>query len=194
MKLLLPFVLVAALCALFGCAGSVPSSCASATPDKLANCAYRAAVMEENPYYCYSIQDAEQRATCIRDVGNAEVKKKLQTATAQEQEQIFNSPSSPSQNPSQNTPAPESQPAPEVQPVVVQVSDCQNATGREKDGCIRDKAVASQDLSQCPLISDPSLRDSCISKIARMTKDLSACGSLPSEDDRALCNLYAQGN
>lgn len=84
MKFAVPAILVAATIILYGCISvSPPQSCAPLPSEQKALCTYREAVSAQNPYACYSIADAKDRETCLKDaIDPAAAKKLSRTAKA----------------------------------------------------------------------------------------------------------------
>jgi len=169
---------------LFGCIGdSRPSACSNVAPSKLANCIYINAVSEQNPFYCYSISDSAQRATCLKDAADPSMKKALERSLPEQRESIFNE----QQEPEEAPPAPPSKPP--AKPSV----PCDYANLTQKDSCIKDMATNKSAISNCEQIQAQTIREHCISEIAQKTKSPSSCSALTVETNRNLCNLYSQG-
>jgi len=191
MKLLVALIL-SALVLLSGCAQrTIPNACQSTPQEKLANCVYVNAVLEQNPYYCYSLTNMEQRRTCLHDAAEPAMKTALERASPPERETIFYAP------PSDEQPyyvAPVSQSPQQPEKTAVVPAQCDSYSGTAKDDCLFAAAIAQLDMPACSAISDSALRKSCISDVARKTKDIASCDTLASPDDANLCKLYARGD
>lgn len=164
---------------------SPPQSCASVPQEKFANCVYTAAVLEQNPLYCYSLPDLEKRATCMKHATDPAMRKVLQKAEPAEREAIFAVPAA------NETPAPAPQ-QPADNPAAL-ARACDSFSGQEKDTCLKSAAVDSLFITVCDYVADPSTKVSCIAEVARRTKDLDSCKTLAEEESRNLCRLYAMG-
>lgn len=189
MKLLFALALSALL--LYGCAQrTIPSACQGVAQERLANCVYVNSVLEQNPYYCYSLQDLVQRKTCMHDATEPSMKKALERASAEERDSIFGPAKPVVQSPPVNATPPQEPEQLPVQPA----GPCDVKVGKDKDSCIKASAVAALDISACTGVFDPSVHQSCISDIARKTKNISSCALLLTTDDVNLCKLYARGD
>ncbi len=187
MKYLIAAFAILLLVFSYGCTqGSVPSHCKSLPEDRLANCIYNQAVMDQNPFYCYSIANIEQRSICIGDASSPTAKATLEKAASKQRNAIFMEEEEPQALP---TPAPSTSPEPEPQQ-----GSCAAKSGEEKDRCFKSQAVQESDLKVCEQITDSTTRESCISEIAIKTKDLDSCKELSDGDDQNLCNLYVKGD
>ena len=188
MKLAAAALILCALILLSGCASrTIPSACQAAKQGMLANCVYVNSVLEQNPYYCYSIADLEQRKTCLRDASEPSMKSAIERAPQAEKDSIFAPPQLP---PSyvEVPPAP-----PQEKPAPIKPGECNSKTGAEKDACLKAAAISNLDMAACRWISDAAVRKACISDVARKTKDISSCSLLNSTDDINLCKVYAKG-
>ncbi len=166
---------------LFGCiSSSVPSDCASVPSARLANCIYNYAVGAQDPFACYSIQNAEQRQTCLSDAANPAMQKALTRALQSQRETIFIE----QQN---NT-----QPAPAIAPQPP-ATECGSQNGTGKDVCIRNLSFNSSNVLLCQGIFNSSIRRGCIIDVARTTKNLPACDSLPNQTEQEICRAFAKG-
>ncbi len=174
------------LIVLFGCLQpSLPESCAGVAKSKLANCVYVGAVSEQNPFYCYSLSDIEQRKTCLQDAADPAMKKALQRALPSQRDAIFET------EDNELPPTP-----PNVQPKPVPMlpsGSCDSADASEKDSCLVSAAISQSDMSLCGMVFDLKARQMCISDLARKTKNISACDVLEDENDQLLCRGYAKG-
>ncbi|MEM2138046.1 MAG: hypothetical protein QW568_03075 [Candidatus Anstonellaceae archaeon] len=169
---------------LFGCIGdSRPSACAGVPASKLANCVYINAVSEQNPFYCYSIPDSAQRATCLKDAADPSMKKALERSLPEQRNSIFGQPEAPEEQP----------PAPPAKPPAKPSVPCDYANLTQRDSCIKDMAANKSAISNCEQIQTQTIREHCISEIAQKTKNPSSCNALAVESNRNLCNLYSQG-
>lgn len=165
----------------FGCVqSSAPSSCSGVASEKLAECVHVQAVLEQNPFYCYSIEDKALRASCMRAATDPIAKKQLENAQRQ------TVPRQDSAQPAQ-TAAPaqqQEQPAP---------TPCNGMAGAQLDECIRANSVKEGNLLGCEAISDSAARKACLSQIAFSKKDVEICNSLAAGEDQDICRLYAKG-
>lgn len=175
---------LSALLALFsaGCVQtSAPPQCAdNASQPEAEQCTYKAAVMEQNPFYCYSISDPELRSDCMKHASDPAMKKRLERLTPQ-----------PAQPQQPQRPADEPPPSP---PQDGNESACSNLTGIPRDECLLEAASSQDDLAGCMLVSDVSARQVCISRVAQSTKDLAACDTISDASDAEVCRAYASGN
>lgn len=73
-----------------------------------------------------------------------------------------------------------------------QPQDCNSIVGAGKDDCLRSNAVQNRDLAGCEAVSDATMRQSCITEIAKMVRNPSICAELSDKNDIDLCNLYAK--
>ena len=92
--------------ALSGCISQL-SNCGSAPPAKLSECIYTDAVMNQDPFSCYSIPDFNQRAKCIKDASDPNVRTQIQHALPGQAGPVFTEP--PPSNasvPAQQAPSP----------------------------------------------------------------------------------------
>jgi len=151
----------------------------------MANCIYINAVLEQNPFHCYSIEDLNQRGICMKHAADPAMRKAVQNARAQDLYLIFAQPSPEPHTP----PSPPQPPANKTEPE----EGCLSKIGNEKDSCFKAEAVASKSIISCEKIADASLRSACIAEVAKSTKDLESCKTLAEEENRNLCRLYAKG-
>ena len=78
MKFLLAALIAASIIFLFGCVQvSPPESCASLSATDQPGCIYYSAVMNQDPYACYAIQDKAQRTVCLKDAIDPNAKKAI---------------------------------------------------------------------------------------------------------------------
>ncbi len=170
---------------LCGCASrAVPNACQSVSQGALANCVYVNSVLEQNPYYCYSIENLEQRKTCMQDASSPTMRTALQRASPEEQKSIFISAQPPPQDYSQSPPS---------RPPAAPQQGCGAKAGAERDACFKAEAISTLKISTCDQIPTASARQSCISDVARKTKDIESCSALKSSEDANLCKFYAKG-
>jgi len=169
---------------LFGCAqASFPEVCRSVSASKMANCIYVNAVLEQNPFHCYSIEDLNQRGTCMKHATDPAMRKAVQNAQAQDLDAIFAEPKAePAQAPAASANITEPGNAP-----------CTSMTGLAKDNCFKTEAINSKSIVSCEKVADGSLRSACIAEVAKKTKDIESCKTLTDEESRSLCRLYAKG-
>ncbi|MCX8197686.1 MAG: hypothetical protein N3F07_00615 [Candidatus Micrarchaeota archaeon] len=166
----------------FGCVQlSLPEECRSLPQSKQAECIYRKAVLEQNPSFCYLMDDIAKRAACLKHATDASAKRQLQNVPAEE-----SLPDEPEQPPA-------AEPAPQQQPPQKEQEGCAAKFGEEKDSCIRDLALASKDILVCEKIASSSIKASCVAKVAMVTKDLESCKTLAEESARSICRAYAKG-
>jgi len=189
----LPLLSLALLLLLFGCAqGGIPSACANSPVDKLSNCIYVAAVLEQNPYDCYSLQENTQREKCLRDASDSSAKKSLEQMTPSERANIFvATPEAANASGISSIPflPPANEPAnSNASPAIITPK-----TGvSEADSQAYVQAIAANDMSPCITITDASTRASCITQVAIRVKKLEVCSQLTQKADIDLCNLYAK--
>jgi hypothetical protein len=167
--------------ALLGCVQtSIPPSCKNVGEGKLQSCIYEQAVLEQNPFYCYSISDTSARAACLKAAVDPVEKKKLQLnkqESWQGQGTII---------PQQKKEEKKSEPARPPEP-------CEGLSGIDKDKCILGLAVEEKSLVECLKISDNSTKRSCISQVAYISKEPSLCENIPDKDLHDLCRAYSSG-
>jgi hypothetical protein len=158
---------------------SAPQACAGIEAGKAAACVYEQAVLEQNPFYCYSIADIQLRQACMRGASDPVVKKQLENSKRR------------GGQPSQQIPAGAAKPPPSAptQPA----ASCDAMNGTAKDECIRAQSMADADLLGCVGISDQSIRMACVSQVAQSTRDVEFCVNLQDKELRDLCRLYAKG-
>ena len=193
-----PSVIVSALVALalfFGCTQSAaPSSCAGVADARLANCIYTSAVLEQNPYPCYSLASLSQRDRCLKDSTDSAAKIRFESLSPEERARVFATgglvvaPTPPRQSiePAARLPngAPSAQPNPQGvnPPPGVSEADAQSYI----------QALNSNDLAPCASIVDASARASCITQVAQKVKRPEICPVFAMKEDRDLCNMYAK--
>jgi len=186
----LPLLLFALALLLFGCTQQgIPASCANSTLDRLPNCVYVAAVMEQNPYDCYSLQNMSQREKCLRDASDSAMKKLLEQMTPDDRAKVFAAISgasgayiplpSPPANGQQNNPSP--------------IISNPPANVSDADAQAYAQAVSANDMAPCATIGDPSTRSSCIAQVAIQVKNPAMCSQFTGQSDIDLCNMYSQG-
>jgi hypothetical protein len=186
-----------AIIAFSGCAQlGAPPQCLNATPDKLANCVYVNSVLEQSPYWCYSLSDMAQREKCLRDSTSPATQKELERMSSRERNAIFSEtgtgapdlpeapiPKQPGQQP--GTPLPPAPPqanTPAGAPPGISGEDARAFS----------KAVQENDMAPCVSISDKATRASCITQVALRVKKPSVCEVLAAQEDIDICNLYAK--
>jgi len=184
-------LLAFSLALLFGCTqGSIPSACANAAPEKLANCIYVNSVLDQNPYTCYPLSDATQKEKCLRDSSDSSVQKLVSGMSPSERDQFFAivtgaiSTALPGEEPSGATQQP--------QPPSSGAVTIPSGAASEADAQSYAQAVQANDMSPCVSISDASMRASCITQVALKVKKPEVCSSLTVKADLDLCNLYAK--
>ena len=191
---IITFLPLALLLALFGCTqGGVPSACAGAPSGTLANCIYVSAVLDQNPYNCYSLSNLSQREKCLNDASDSTAQKLLQRMSSSERAQIF----APAQ---QSTSSAGSQIAPlppvpaETNATAGNVTEQANSSNgiSAADSHAYSQAIATNDMTPCVSIADPSTRASCITQVAIRVKNPAMCAQFTLKADIDLCNLYAK--
>ena len=181
---LLPFAL---LLALFGCTqGSLPSACAGLPADRMAGCIYESAVLEQNPYSCYSLPADSSRTKCLNDASDSSVKKLLERLTPEERAQLLGIADSESWQPSAILSGASGSEA-------GQTGANLPKTASPSDSQAYSQAIASNDMYLCASITDASTRASCITQVAVQVKNPDVCIALSLKSDFDLCNLYAKG-
>jgi hypothetical protein len=168
--------------------GGAPAACASAKQSAFANCVYINAVMEQNPFYCYSLPDKYQRSVCIQDASDPKVKAALERADQETREAIFaeKQPQPPPSVPQENVSQP---PQPAELPAN---GSCGQLQGIERDDCYRMLAVEGSNISACEEVNASSLRESCIAQVAQMLKKPEICLQLSMQGSIDLCNFYSK--
>lgn len=191
MKLLIAIIL-SALILLPGCAQrTIPYACQSVSQEKMANCVYTFSVLEQNPYYCYSLTNMDQRRTCLHDSAEPAMKTALERASPADRSAIFAPAANEGTQPAQKEEIPT---YPQPPPMATVPAQCDSYSGSAKDSCLSSAAITQLDMAACGAITDSEFRKSCISDVARKTKDISSCDTLASPDDANLCRLYARGD
>jgi len=179
------------LALLLGCAqGSLPSQCTGVSPEMRSNCIYVNAVLEQNPYFCYSISEAEARADCITSASDPSMKTIVGRMLPSERDRIL------STQPAQNGNGAGTQATGGQGQQTGQATDGTGVpfTGESiSDRDMRAYAIENGDISACEQIAGSTLRKSCLSQIATMKKQPAICEQLISEENRQLCNMYSQG-
>lgn len=166
---------------LFGCVQtSIPKSCVGVVPAQAAQCVYAQAVLEQNPFYCYTINDAALRSDCMRHATDPVEKKRLENS----QRQGITQPPAP-------VPAPVVEQPPPLPAEPATPCDAQN--GAKRDECFKNAAVWAGDLLACLKIESASMRRTCVSQVALMTKDVDSCVNLADKALRDVCRTYAKG-
>jgi hypothetical protein len=173
----------------------VPRECLGVADAKLAGCIYVRAVLDQNPFTCYSIWGIDQRKACISDASSPAMKKKVAGMPQAERDAIF---SPKAQNDLAIPRTPQEQ-EPLNGTAAGQGGQSPNATGEENATRSADEqayvdAVAANDVQLCERIADPTTLQSCISEVARQKKDLGICETLVEQANREICRMYAQGD
>ena len=173
-----------ALVFLSGCTQQPVSSsnCDQVSQDKLANCVYVGAVLDQNPYNCYKIpsEQAAVRKACLSDASDYAMKKTLERMLPSDRDMLFgNKPAPPPAQPQYVPPS-----VLPISPNVSNISPSENETYT--------LAIQTKQIQLCLTLSG-SLHTSCISHIATSTKNISSCNELIVQSDIDLCNAYAQG-
>ncbi|MEM4554274.1 MAG: hypothetical protein QXT25_00285 [Candidatus Anstonellaceae archaeon] len=167
---------------LYGCIASpIPSNCQNLSKDKFSNCIYIEAVSEQNPNLCYHISDLEQRKVCLKDAIEPSAKAALSKALPSEKETIFVS--------QESKPA---EPEVRVEERPAAKKPCEGLIGVQKDNCISELAITQSDMKKCKEVEEWSVRQICISNIAKKTRNLSLCNEFePNTLDSDLCKFHA---
>ena len=190
----LPLLPLALLLMLFGCTqGGMPAACANSAPDTLSNCVYVAAVLDQNPYECYSLGEDSQKEKCLRDASDSAVKKLLEQMTPEERAKVFAAISGAVDAYGINVPLP---PLPAAEPASLGPSPATISPPSgisEADSQAYTQAISSNSMASCATITHASTRASCITQVALQVKNPSVCGSLAQKSDIDICNLYAKG-
>jgi len=188
------FALIAASLAFFlmfsGCTqSSLLQACQGIPSEKLPNCVYVNAVLSQDPFPCYSLSDVSQRTTCIKDATDPAMKSELERSSQAQRDLIF-APKEPTpvqgiarQPPSQNP----------VQQQPDAETGCMAKEGGERDVCFSTFAIENRIIAHCAQIINQPLRESCIAQVARATRDIASCETLPVQEDYEICRAYSQG-
>ena len=190
----LPLLSFALILMLFGCAqAGIPSSCTNVSVDTLSNCVYVTSVLEQNPYECYSLQNATQREKCLRDASDSAAQKLLAQMTPEERAKVFAAISGAIDASGVNVQIP-------LPPSNVQVNTTPSPTiinppagASEADSRAYEQAISANDIVPCTTITDASTRASCITQVAFRVKNPAICSQFTLKTDIDLCNLYAKG-
>ena len=71
-------ILASAFLLIYGCIQVSPSQqCSTLAPEDQPGCTYYSAVMDQNPYSCYSMANMAQREVCLKDAIDPAAKKAL---------------------------------------------------------------------------------------------------------------------
>ena len=192
-------IIVSALVALalfFGCTQSaIPSSCAGVSESRLANCIYTSAVLEQNPYSCYSIPALLQREQCLKDSTDSAAKSRFEALSTEERARVFATgddlivaPPLPPQSIVPIAPLPNN--TPENQSNLQGINPPLGVSEADAQSYVR--AVNNNDLAPCVSIVDASTRASCITQVAQKVKKPEICAMFSIKADRDLCNMYAK--
>jgi hypothetical protein len=179
---------------LSGCVqGGIPQSCSGVAEDRLSNCIYVRAVLEQNAYHCYGLSRTDARKECINDASNPAMKKKLEGMSEAERAALTGLP--PAQPlPSGAAPsAPQNQPAAPTEPQSPAIPGT-SSSNLTLDQQVYASAIESNDVQLCEAIIDEGLAKSCISKVSRQRKDISSCDTLSNPEYSKLCRLYSMGD
>ncbi|MCX8194582.1 MAG: hypothetical protein N3G22_00525 [Candidatus Micrarchaeota archaeon] len=177
---------------LSGCIqGEKPPQCASVPKEKFANCIYINAVMEQNPFYCYSLEDKEQKRVCIQDASDASKKAALERADQETRDSIF-APKKPQIIPVQNqTKNNTTDEIPQLPPLPQ--DPCEMAPASKKDECYWQVAMEDLNMPLCEKIKTGSFRENCIAYIALTTKNSALCQQLTNRSNIDLCRFFSSG-
>jgi hypothetical protein len=186
-----------AFIAFSGCAQlGAPPQCLNASSGTLANCIYVNSVLEQSPYWCYSLSDMPRREKCLRDSTSSAMQKELERMPLGERSAIFaiGDAAVPAIQQALLPPQP-SQPPPTVPTPVPPAANTQEgmpAGISGEDAQAFGKAVQENDMAPCVSISDKATRASCITQVALRVKKPSVCEVLAAQEDVDICNLYAK--
>jgi len=190
----IPILSLALLLVLFGCTqGGIPSACAGSSVEKLPNCVYVAAVLEQNPFNCYSLSNISQKEQCLRDASDSSIKKLLEAMSPAERAKIFSVISGEVNTSRVDVPPlpPVNESAdPNLELVNINLTDGVS----EADSKAYAHAVAINNITACAPITHASTRSSCIAQVALRVKNPSMCSQFTLASDIDLCNFYAKGN
>ncbi|MFA6328320.1 MAG: hypothetical protein WCY41_02660 [Candidatus Micrarchaeia archaeon] len=191
----LPVLSLALLLALFGCTqGGIPAACANSTMSTIANCVYTNAVLEQNPYDCYSLNNSVQKEKCLRDSSDSSAKKLLEQMTPEERAKVFAAISGAIDaygiNGTNAISIVGGQPDSGTEPEAATVNPPAGVS--EADSQAYTQAVAANNMAQCTTIGDTSTRSSCIVQVAQQVKAPDVCAPLSGSADFDLCNMYAK--
>jgi len=190
----LPLLSLALALLLFGCTqAGVPPACANSTVDKLPNCVYVAAVLEQNPYDCYSLQNMSQREKCLRDASDSAVQKLLAQMTPEERAKAFAAISGAADASGINIPIPSPPSNAPANPNTGSTITNPPAGAPDADSQSYEQAISTNDMAPCTEISSASMRSSCITQVALQVKNPAICAQLTAQSDSDLCKMYAQG-
>lgn len=185
-----------ALLAVFGCTQAIaPAACANASSDKLANCIYVNAVLEQNPYNCYPLSNLTQREKCLRDSSDSNAQNIVENMNSRERDSIFavaepGAPQLPPVLPELPSPPLGNVSLPIQPPANTSINLPPGISGQDAQSFTQ--AVQTNDMTPCVSITDPSTRASCITQVALRVKKPSICDVLTEQDDIDICNLYAK--
>jgi len=187
MRVVYTILLAFSLALLAGCTqAQLPQSCAGLSSEGLAACIYESAVLEQNPFSCYSLPEGSLRSACLADASDSSMKKLLERLTPQERAQLLGLAAASAEAPGTGAlpyaPAETGQGAPEAEQPGAAGADSQ----------YYGQAVESSDMAACTSISDPSMRASCITQVALQVKKPEVCNALALKADIDICNLYAK--
>jgi len=190
------FAFLLSLSLMHGCAGGqMPPACAEKSGASLANCVYVNAVLGQNPFFCYSIQDVGMRTTCLKDATDSAMKKRLENLKPSARDAIF----MPESEPTQPGNLPAGKPgtggaASGGTGATAPGGGGSQAEEQSIDQSIYNAAVEANDLQLCLQIATDKTLKSCVSQIARKTKNPELCKTLKDNDLLELCNLYSLGD
>jgi predicted small secreted protein len=180
---MLALALLAASVLLSGCINTFePAACSGVGADARAGCIYKEAVMAQEPYTCYQIEDMTARSACLRDATDQKAKLNY-TQKAKQQ---------PAQVPVKTEEKPPAEP--QANTTGAGERGCEGYLGDAADSCYRDLAFQKKDLLLCKKVVGTDARSSCISTVAFTVKNPAACTALENEQDISLCNFYSKGS
>ncbi len=144
-------------------------------------CISTQATLEQNPFYCYSLQDIAARTNCMHAATDEVARTQLENSIRQGGQ--------PAQT-QQNVSVPV---APPIVPQPAANGSCNSLSGADRDKCMLSESVHYADLLGCVKISDPAIRIACVSQVAQGTRDLASCVNLENGTLRDICRTYAKG-
>jgi hypothetical protein len=164
-------------------------ACEGYSGNQLSSCIYSQAVLDQNGFECYSLLNMTQRKMCIKDASDSSMKPKFQSMSENERLSIF---SDESAKPAPSVPEIEQTDTDNETTVVINTGD--NEDINESLYLYSDQynaAVKSNNLQACEEIPNANVSKSCISQVARQTKNVTACGTLNSSALAQICRSYS---
>lgn len=101
-------LLAAAFLLIYGCIQVSPSQqCSTLAPEDQPGCTYYSAVMDQNPYPCYSMANMAQREVCLKDAIDPAAKKALSRVPASKAGNVLSGKTASSETAPSTPPAPQ---------------------------------------------------------------------------------------